>query len=506
MTFRGFMAAIESGTRDLDTFDELSRAALAEGQEEAALRLLIPVAERSSEPLLWQWAGLLQRSLDEHGSAIQSFAKAAQLAPSDAGIAHGQARVVLEAGLDAVDLFLRARALAPGDGAVALGLAAARNAVGEGAMAAEELRTLVERAPAWTAGHEQLAQLFSLLGEKEQATDALEQAIARFPRQQALWSTLFRIDVLREDYVALRRDIGRAEAVGVPDSVVAIHRAIVAAELDPERLPDALFKVEVPDADRQLAVWRIRHLLRVAAIEEALSFIDSELASDRAWSIWPYASLAWRIADDSRSTWLEGDPRLVQVTDLGPGLPPLPKLADILRSLHVARGEYVDQSVRGGTQTDGPLLSRIDPTIRQLRQAIVGAVQSYVAQLPEPDPQHPQHPLLSQRRDSRIRFSGSWSVRLRGGGRHANHVHPQGWISSALYISLPPSAAADPQDAGWLTLGESPDNLGIDLPPWRKIEPKPAHLVLFPSWMWHGTLPFSEGERLTVAFDVRPPI
>jgi hypothetical protein len=138
-----------------------------------------------------------------------------------------------------------------------------------------------------------------------------------------------------------------------------------------------------------------------------------------------------------------------------------------------------------------------------LRQAIVGAVESYVMQLPEADP---RHPLLSQRRDRRVRFSGSWSVRLRGGGRHANHVHPQGWISSALYISLPPRASSEPEDAGWFMLGAPPDDLGLDLPPWRKIEPKAANLALFPSWMWHGTLPFAEGERLTVAFDVRPPI
>ena len=503
MTFRGVVAALESGTRDRDTFDELARAALAEGEEEAALQHLLPEAERSRESLLWQWAGLLQRSLDEHELAIQSFAKAAELAPNDAGIAHGQARVALEAGLDAVDPFLRASALAPSDAGVLLGLAAARNAVGEGALAVEELRALVERAPAWTAGHEQLAQLLATLGEKEKATETLERAITRFPRQQALWSTLFRIDVLREDYGALRRDIDRAEAAGMPDSVVAIHRAIAAAELDVEPLPDALFKVEAPDADRQLAVWRLRHLLRVGMIEESVPLIDRRLASDGASSLWPYASLAWRMAGDDRSTWLENDPRLVQVTDLTSTLPPLGKLKDVLRSLHVAKGEYIDQSVRGGTQTDGPLLSRIDPTIRRLRQAIVGAVESYIAQLPEPDP---RHPLLSQRRDRRVRFSGSWSVRLRGGGRHANHVHPQGWISSALYISLPPHPAADPEDAGWLTLGEPPADLGIDLPPWRKIEPKVAHLVLFPSWMWHGTVPFSEGERLTVAFDVRPPI
>jgi tetratricopeptide (TPR) repeat protein len=497
------MAAIESGTSNLDAFDELARAALAEGEEEAALKLIFPAAERFGEPLLWRWAGLLQRSLDDHEAAIQSFAKAAELAPGDAGIAHGQARVTLEAGLDAVDLFLRARSLAPNDGAVALGLAAARNAVGEGALAAEELQAMLQRAPAWTAGHEQLAQLLSTLGERDRATASLERALLRFPGEPSLWLTLFRIDVLSENYAALRRNIVRAATAGVPAPLLAIHRAIAAAELDPDPLPDALFKVEAADADGQLAVWRIRHLLRVGATEKVLPLIDKELASDRSWSIWPYASLAWRLAADHRSRWLEGDPRLVQVSDLTSNLPPLDELAEFLRSLHIARGEYVDQSVRGGTQTDGPLLSRIDPTIRQLREAILGAVKSYVAQLPEDDP---HHPLLSRRRDRRIRFSGSWSVRLRGGGRHANHVHPQGWISSALYVSLPPRAPREDEDAGWFTLGEPQHELGIDLPPWRKIEPKPAHLVLFPSWMWHGTVPFSEGERLTVAFDVRPPM
>jgi hypothetical protein len=264
-----------------------------------------------------------------------------------------------------------------------------------------------------------------------------------------------------------------------------------------------LFSIEAPDVEKQLGLWRIRHLLRVREIDEALTLIEQELASDRAWSIWPYASLAWRLAKDDRSGWLEGDSRLVQLFDLTSILPPLGELANSLRALHLAKGEYLDQSVRGGTQTDGPLLSRIDPVIRQLRQAIVGAVEAYVVQLPERDP---RHPLLSRRRDRRVRFSGSWSVRLHGGGRHANHVHPQGWISSALYVSLPSRTLTEAEESGWFTLGEPQDEFGIDLPPWRRIEPQAGHLVLFPSWMWHGTVPFLEGERLTVAFDVRPPI
>jgi tetratricopeptide (TPR) repeat protein len=482
---------------------ELASQALTTGEEESALPTIMAAAGRLRSALLWQWAGLLQRSLDEHAAAIRSFAEAARLAPKDAGIAHGQARVAMEAGLDAVGLFERARALAPQDGGVLIGLAASRMAVGQGERAAAELQAILDQAPSWIVGHEQLAQLLSTLGRKDEATDSIEKAIARDPRQEALWNALFGLYLRAERYADLEEGVARARKAGIKDETLAIYDAICASELNDDTFPTALFEGAAPNLNPFLGIWRIRHLLRVGSIDAALPIIDEELKTDRASVIWPYASLAWRLAVDERAEWLEGDDRFVSVTDLTPDLPPLDQLAATLRGLHVAKGEYLDQSVRGGTQTDGPLLSRIDPIIRQLRGAIVKAVQRYVDQLP---PLDPRHPLLSQRRHRRLRFSGSWSVRLRSGGRHSNHVHPQGWISSALYISLPDHVPGEAQDAGWFTLGEPHDILGIDLPFNRKIEPKPGQLVLFPSWMWHGTLPFTEGERLTVAFDVRPPL
>ena len=75
----------------------------------------------------------------------------------------------------------------------------------------------------------------------------------------------------------------------------------------------------------------------------------------------------------------------------------------------------------------------------------------------------------------------------------------------ALYVALPEKRPGDAPEAGWLTLGEPQAALGLDLPPTRMVEPVAGRLVLFPSWMWHGTRPFVEGERLTVAFDVAPP-
>ncbi|HEU5481508.1 MAG TPA: putative 2OG-Fe(II) oxygenase, partial [Sphingomicrobium sp.] len=78
------------------------------------------------------------------------------------------------------------------------------------------------------------------------------------------------------------------------------------------------------------------------------------------------------------------------------------------------------------------------------------------------------------------------------------------WISSALYIVLPPDLGQE--EAGFLTLGDpSAPTMKVDLSPFRTIEPKPGRLALFPSYTFHGTRPFGEGERMTVAFDVAVP-
>ena len=70
------------------------------------------------------------------------------------------------------------------------------------------------------------------------------------------------------------------------------------------------------------------------------------------------------------------------------------------------------------------------------------AVNEYIAAMPRDD----THPLLS-RNTGRFRFSGSWSVKLSPAGFHVNHVHPQGWISSAFYVTLPHSLATLSEDA-----------------------------------------------------------
>ena len=491
MGFADELNAAETGRASAEQLGELARSALAVQREDEVLPLLRQAA--GSDARLWQWKGLLERALDEHAEALNSFGEAARLAPTDAGIAHGHARVALEAGVPAVELFERALRLAPNDPQIYLGLNAARIAAGEGEKAEAEIDAILARSPLWLDGHRQLAQVRSLLGKREQAFDSLSRAIAAHPGQPALWHSLFDLHVQAEDYARLDEALQKGRASGVSAETFGTYQFIAASELGQADDADKLRGPQIPP------VWLIRHALRNGRIPDAVALIDAEIDGPGAADIWPYAETAWRMSGDARLKWLTGDPNLVSVIDLSEGLAATPSLPDVLRSLHAVSGRYLNQSVRGGSQTDGPLFSRIEPEIRALRALIVGAVQEHVARFKSLPESHPQKKSLGT---NRIRFTGSWSVRLVDGGFHSNHVHPRGWISSALYLSLPEAMSGD---EGWLTLGEPPAELGLGLPPTRMIEPRTGQLVLFPSWMFHGTRPFPKGERLTVAFDVAPP-
>jgi tetratricopeptide (TPR) repeat protein len=484
---------------DPDSLADLASRALKEGGEEDAAPILDSAARAAgNNARLWQWSALLDRALDQHGEALKAFANAARLAPDDASIAHGHARVALEAGLDARTLFDQALKLGP-NGDVLLGHAAAQYAMGEGEAAALELAAILDRNALWALGHVQWAQLSSMIGRPEAAATTIDRALAAHPQNVPLWLAALQILTSADRHAEAWRRADAAIAATGQSAPFGLTRAAGLSDAGELAMAVEAFTALGEPRDIHHAVRLARHQVRAGDWNSLNRLADRWMQGDDAHLFWPYASIAWRRSGDLRWNWLEGDDRLIQVYDLGSKLSSLDALARRLRALHQRSGRFLDQSVRGGTQTDGPLLSRIDPEIRALRTAIVEAVEQYRSTLPPVDP---THPMLRHPRDGRVRFAGSWSVRLESAGFHNNHVHPQGWISSAFYVAVPESLSGE---EGWLTLGEPQAGLGSGIPPIRRIEPKPGHLVLFPSMMWHGTLPFTEGERLTVAFDVAPP-
>jgi len=175
-------------------------------------------------------------------------------------------------------------------------------------------------------------------------------------------------------------------------------------------------------------------------------------------------------------------------------------LAEDLARLHTATNAPMDQTLNGGTQTAGALFGRPSRALALLEESIRAAVGDYIKALPD----DAAHPFLGRKAQG-FDFAGSWSCRLFSAGFHTNHVHSQGWISSAYYVDVPEQVAQGEGGQGALAFGQSRFLLGERDVPHRHVTPGIGKLVLFPSYFWHGTIPFaSDRARLSVAFDVAP--
>jgi uncharacterized protein (TIGR02466 family) len=197
--------------------------------------------------------------------------------------------------------------------------------------------------------------------------------------------------------------------------------------------------------------------------------------------------------------------RFVRAYDLSPppGFASMEEFNAALRPLietrHAQRHHPLDQSLRMGTQTSRGLLDDDEPLIVAFRRALEEPIAAYQAAIGR----DAHHPLLA-RNVAPARLVGCWSVRLRRGGHHVNHIHPEGWISSAYYLAVPPEVEDPVARSGWIKFGEPL----FPMPggePLRYVQPRAGRLVLFPSYLWHGTTPIHGDEpRMTIAFDAAP--
>ena len=445
----------------------------------------------------WQKLGGIHRDFGAFDEAAAAFDRALILAPGNKDLLNARARVESERGGAALEFYERAYAASPDDPDIALGRASAKFEAGDGAGALADLRALTAKRPDWLKGHAALAQLRWQLGDSASFTQGFDDAIARDPKNIALWTEYFDALARATRYADILQNVDRARAIFGAAIFLDRFESVAATETNDIHRADQAFARLDWRSDTSLQVGYMRHLLRAGRAAEAATLGETLVAKADGAGGWPYLATAWRLLGDPRWQWLEGAPQAVAITDIDVDLP---ALATVLRRLHTARKEPFGQTLRHGTQTQGALLNRREPEIVNLRTALEGAIRGYIARLPAPDP---RHPLLRAPRDE-LGFTGSWSVRLTDAGYHTNHTHPQGWISSAFYVVLPQSVGQDEGNpAGWLALGQPPVELGLNLAPTRLIAPKPGRLVLFPSTMWHGTIPFGAGERLTVAFDVK---
>ena len=375
--------------------------------------------------------------------------------------------------------------------------------------AADAYRELLREQPQMLDAHETLARLLPQIGAAEQALDSYREALARQSSLDLYRSAITAARDLKDPAAMLAWSNEALQSFGRQPDLVAFHGLALGLGGDSE---GALAELEPLAATGFTAVlghcayYRLKlGDLRVAETHALAA--TRAMPNDQA--AWAYLTVIWRLLEDPREAWLADYDRLVIPIGIDPpeGFDTteafMATLADDLARLHGAQHHPLEQSLREGTQTRGLLFNRRLPAVQALAGQLERQIEARLAELPT----DADHPFLG-RNTGRLRFAGSWSVRLRSGGFHISHIHHTGWISSALYVSLPDEVAALANGAagpGALAFGVPDQALGLDLAPRRVEPPRVGRLVIFPSYFWHGTIPFeSEQPRLTVAFDALP--
>ena len=370
--------------------------------------------------------------------------------------------------------------------------------------AQDAYREAIARRPSYYQAHTELAQMrWMRAGNIDEALKDLNDAI-RAIADPMLYITKFKIlkDVGREDdSYALVHTLAQT----MPDEGVVLTAAAQAASAA-GRTADA-----VAYAERAVALWPNDAIVLGALataylgdgqIDNAVPAIE-KLRAKQSHDQFAIAlqATAWRLLGDQRYRVLHDYDALVfaQWLDVPAGWADrdayVVDLRAALTGAHVYKTHPFNQSIRNGSQVPN-VLQHEHRAIQALPQALDGPIKRYVAKLG-----HGDDPLRA-RNAGAYAFRGMWSIRMGAGGLHVNHVHPEGWISSACYIDVP---GAMHGREGWIKFGEPGISTLPALPPEHFIEPAPGKLVLFPSYMWHGTVPYTDpSPRMTVAFDLAP--
>lgn len=313
------------------------------------------------------------------------------------------------------------------------------------------------------------AQVLEGAGFVAEAYDEFRPIAAAYPGDPGVAAVVSQTALSAGDIAAALR-LGRVafeRAPGAPISAVAYASACLASG-DAEAAAAPIAALRAANGNNQHAIALQALMWRLTGDDRYRGLYDYETVVRPYWLAAPqgWDSLASYVAD----------------------------LAQALHAAHNARAHPFNQSIKQGTQATS-ILDLEHPALRALPAALDPPIRQYLADIGAgADP-------LRSRRTQDYAIHGVWSISMAAGGRHIDHVHSEGWISSACYIEVPVA----PGREGWLKFGEPGLAMAQRCDAEHFVEPQPGRLVLFPSYMWHGTIPFSgHGRRLTFALDIIP--
>ncbi len=293
-----------------------------------------------------------------------------------------------------------------------------------------------------------------------------------------------------------------------------IHLNIAHATLlyEQEHFERAYAQLHIVNKSRELTNeeldWLGRHSLALGYFKEAVGIYQKLVElMPRNQGYWCLLSTALRQVDFEQYKTLCCYEDLVFIVDIDvpQGYSTIEEfnqaLLKELSSVHVTQQQPLEQSLVGGTQTLGRIFNYDNDIFNLAEMTFRETINTALANI-ELQGSHPTKRFAN----ADFEFIGAWSVWLKAAGYHKNHYHSEGWYSGVYYIQTPDESELS-QGAGYLKFGEADLSLPLEQGPDFCIKPKPGQMVLFPSFIWHGTLPFSSTTpRVSIAFDIAPQL
>jgi tetratricopeptide (TPR) repeat protein len=510
---RSFRRALAIRRDHLPAVTNLGYLLLQRQRAEESVALVDPYIKRGfRETGLLMLKGQALMALGKPQAATAAFEELLRVSPSNLQGKIGHAAALLECGEPLRAEHISRAMIGGGQAPPEAHFVLARSLIVQNRLdeAVGELRSAVKMRPDYIVAQVNLGELLWMqTGDADAATAEMDAALRQRPGLDALRIAKGRLLEAAEHPERAVAEMQHCLGLRGNGNAIDVHIAIAQAALkfDPalalEHARRALARA--PD-NRMVLTTCCAALLGTGGSREA-----SEMAgrlhnanSDDCHAL-ALQAVAWRLLGDPRYAGLY-DYRCVvpSLIDTPEGWPDLAHyLADLaagLRQLHVHHAHPVFQSLRGGSQVDLDFSRAEHPAVRAFARAIDGPIRRYMAALDAGEQD------WRNRNTGAYRLSGAWSVRLRPHGHHVNHVHPEGWLSSACYIELP-AIGEDDGHAGWIQFGQPGMLTQPALAAEHFVKPQPGLLVLFPSYMWHGTIPFEgppDAVRMTIAFDVVP--
>ena len=403
-------------------------------------------------------------------------------------------------------------------------------------------RRVVDARPDDATAHYNIGNLLNMLGRPDEAAASFRQAVILQPdfaeAHANLGATLHTARRYEEavaayrcaletlsDNADLHYNVGAlCRSLGRFDEAAAAYRTALALAPDRldfrEKLAGALQEMAAYDEAAALYGALQAHLPSSVDINKSLAETligagkprDAVAACDRFLDSYPYNSAIvsckaialGELGENAAERRIMNFDRFIQAIAIEP--PPdftdLPAfnagIAKAIRDHQTLDFEPPGLATAAGYQT-GAMLDQPTGAIRSLAAVIGRAVRGYIENLPN-DPQH----LFVANAPTRWTLNG-WGVILQEQGHQRPHIHPRGWLSGVYYVHIPKSIGTELQQ-GWIEFGRPPENFGCraDHETTRR-QPQTGRMLLFPSYVYHNTIPYTDSENcISFAFDVLP--